>query len=33
MNNRTLTIADCNDAMRAIADAFDDPVYRNDMLR
>lgn len=33
MNKRTLTIADCNEAMRAIADAFDDAEYSQDMLR
>ena len=33
MQKRVLTIDDCNEAMRAIADAFDDPEYSNDMLR
>lgn len=33
MNKRTLTVADCNEAMRAIADAFDDAEYSQDMLR
>lgn len=33
MQKRILTVDDCNEAMRAIADAFDDPEYSNDMLR
>jgi hypothetical protein len=33
MQERVLTIDDCNEAMRAIADAFDDAEYSQDMLR
>lgn len=33
MQKRVLTLDDVNEAMRAIAGAFDDPEYSNDMLR